>query len=207
MQKNNNHEFHTEFMNIGILGSQDSGKTSVFVLFLSYVRSTGNRIIQGNPGGVEIDKTMALDFVRFTYKGMYHTLYGTGGHKLHITEYYRKYVLRTAQKFLIVIDMSIPIPPQLKFLDDLMSFNNVEVSIVLNKMDLPNSKAYYSENKNMVEKHFIDQKAKIKSIMDSVAIQKPKYVQENKNAVKSILNLIDFTDEDPFSNWVLDQNL
>jgi len=207
MQKNKKLRFYEEDMNIGILGVQDSGKTSVFVLFLSYIRSTGNRIIQGNPGGVEIDKTVTLDFVRFTYKGLYHTLYGTGGHKTHITEYYRKYVLRTAQKFLVVIDMSIPIMPQFVFLNELIDFNNVEVCIVLNKMDLPNSKVNYSENKNLVEKYFIDKKAKIKSIMDSVAIQKPKYVQENKNAVKSILNLIDYTDEDPFSNWVLDQNL
>lgn len=191
-------------MNIGILGNQDSGKTSVFVMFLNYVRSTGNRVVQGNPGGVDIDKTVTLDFIRFTYKGMYHTLYGTGGHKTHITEYYRKYVLRTAQKFLIIIDMSIQIQPQIKFLEELMKYSGVEIAIVLNKMDLPNSKVNYEQNKKLVEKFFTEKKANIISILDGVAVAKPKYVTENKNTVKSILNLIDMTDDDPFRIWELD---
>jgi hypothetical protein len=100
--------------------------------------------------------------------------------------------------------MSIPIQPQLEFLDGLTKFNGIEISIALNKMDLPNAKVHFEESKKNVEKFFIEKKAKIKSIFSTVAIQKPRYVEENKNAVKVILDLIDYTDEDPFLEWNLD---
>ena len=85
-----------------------------------------------------------------------------------------------------------------------MKYSGVEIAIVLNKMDLPNSKVNYEQNKKLVEKFFTEKKANIISILDGVAVAKPKYVTENKNTVKSILNLIDMTDDDPFRIWELD---
>jgi signal recognition particle receptor subunit beta len=102
-------------VNVGILGSQDVGKTSTFLLFMKKVEESGDRILHGVPGGQERDKTLTVDFIRFTWKGFVHVLYGTGGHRLPSVDYYRLWVIRNADRFLCMADLAAPLEPQLEF--------------------------------------------------------------------------------------------
>lgn len=56
-------------VNIGILGAQDCGKTTVFSYFMDHLTLTGERVLTGAPGGPEKYATETVDFIRFTTKG------------------------------------------------------------------------------------------------------------------------------------------
>jgi hypothetical protein len=118
-------------VSIGILGGMDCGKTSVFVRFMNSLAESGKeKIIAGSPGGPEMYTTQTVDFIRFTHKGFIHVLYGTGGHTTPITDYYRVYVLRNANRFLAMFDLAIDLEPQLSFYNNLDIPTN-QISILL----------------------------------------------------------------------------
>ncbi|MHA2107227.1 MAG: GTPase domain-containing protein, partial [Candidatus Hodarchaeales archaeon] len=156
-------------VNVGILGDMDCGKTSVFVRFMNSLAATNEKIIAGSPGGPEMYTTQTVDFIRFTHRGFIHVLYGTGGHTTPITDYYRVYVLRNANRFLCMFDLAIDLAKQLEFYKNL-EIPTKQVTIFLNKYDL--AKENYDEYKEKVEDFFInEQKKLIKGIFPTVAIK------------------------------------
>lgn len=189
-------------VNIGILGAMDCGKTSVFAYFMNHISLNGEKILSGAPGGPEKYATETVDFIRFTTKGFIHVLYGTGGHKRPITDYYRLFVLRNADRFLCMFDLSIPLKDQLQFFDE-MEIPVRQVSILLNKYDI--AKDNFDTYKEEIESYFIDKKKKlIKVIHPTVAIEykeNNEYEDFNKNCVKSILDLCEFNKESAFDVW------
>ena len=179
------------------------GKTSVFVRFMnSLVESGKEKIIAGAPGGPEMYTTQTVDFIRFTHKGFIHVLYGTGGHTTPITDYYRVYVLRNANRFLAMIDLSIDLESQLAFYDRI-EIPSTQISILLNKFDLASHN--FDLYKEQVESFFINEKRKlIKEILPTVAIKVDdnQYKTETNNCLHGILNLCEFDkDASSFDVW------
>jgi len=188
---------------IGLLGTIDAGKTATFVLFMDYVKKTGHKIIQGNPGGIAQNMTLTVDFIRFTWKGQMHTLYGTGGHKKQITEYYRKYVLNTAEQFLVIIDLGEPLKAQLDFFEQLMPLSTQAVTVNYNKWDLPRAKENFGNYEPMVNEFLQQHSLRIAEQFLTVAVRKKPYQVENENCVRSILRMCEPRAEDPFKIWEL----
>ena len=189
-------------VNIGILGAQDCGKTSVFVYFMNQITQSGEKIISGAPGGPEKYATETVDLIRFTAKGFIHVLYGTGGHKRPITDYYRTYVLRNADRFLCMFDLSIPLDDQMKFYTE-VEIPTRQVTIALNKYDL--AKDNYEEYKEQIEDFFKNEKKKlIKEIYPTVAIEyneTNEYEPLNKNCVDALLSMCEFDKSSAFDVW------
>ncbi len=194
---------------IGLLGSIDAGKTATFQLFMDYVKKTGHKIIEGNPGGflgamdAKKTTTLTVDFIRFTWKGQLHTLYGTGGHKKQITEYYRKYVLTTAEQFLIIIDLGEPLKGQFDFIEELMPLSTPSVVVNFNKWDIPKAKENFSNYEPMVKEFLEQHSLRIQEQFLTVALRKKPYQVENENCIRSILRMCEPREEDPFKIWQL----
>ena len=189
-------------VNVGILGDMDCGKTSVFVRFMNSLANSNEKILTGAPGGPEMYTTQTVDFIRFTHKGFIHVLYGTGGHTTPITDYYRVYVLRNANRFLCMFDLSVDLEQQLSFYENL-DIPTKQLSIYLNKFDLAADN--FSEYKEQIEDFFIIQKKKlIKEILPTVAVkvEENEYKIETKNCIKGILDLCEFDkDASAFNVW------
>ena len=189
-------------VNVGILGDMNCGKTSVFVRFMNSLAVTNEKIISGSPGGPEMYTTQTVDFIRFTHRGFIHVLYGTGGHTTPITDYYRVYVLRNANRFLCMFDLSIDLDRQLKFYETLQ-IPTKQVTIFLNKFDLANDN--YDEYKEKIEDFFINtQKKLIKYILPTVAIkvEDGQFQKETQNCLTGILDLCEFDkDASAFDVW------
>jgi tRNA U34 5-carboxymethylaminomethyl modifying GTPase MnmE/TrmE len=189
-------------VNIGILGSMNCGKTSVFVRFMNSLADANEKILAGAPGGPEMFTTQTVDFIRFTHKGFIHVLYGTGGHTTPITDYYRVYVLRNANRFLCMFDLSEDLEEQLAFYDDI-EIPTRQVMIFLNKFDL--AKENYDSYKEQIEDFFISEKKKlIKQILPTVAIkvEGDQYKTESRNCLTGILDLCEFDkDASAFDVW------
>ncbi len=189
-------------VNVGILGDMDCGKTSVFVRFMNSLANSNEKILTGAPGGPEMYTTQTVDFIRFTHKGFIHVLYGTGGHTTPITDYYRVYVLRNANRFLCMFDLSVDLEQQLSFYENL-DIPTKQLTIYLNKFDLAADN--FSEYKEQIEDFFINQKKKlIKEILPTVAVkvEENEYKIETKNCIKGILDLCEFDkDASAFNVW------
>ncbi len=189
-------------VNVGILGDMDCGKTSVFVRFMNSLAESNEKILTGAPGGPEMYTTQTVDFIRFTHKGFIHVLYGTGGHTTPITDYYRVYVLRNANRFLCMFDLSVNLEQQLAFYENL-DIPTKQLTVYLNKYDLASDN--YSAYKEQIEDFFINQKKKlIKEILPTVAakVEGDKYKKETKNCIKGILDLCEFDrDSSAFNVW------
>ncbi len=189
-------------VNIGILGTMDCGKTSVFVSFMNSLAASDEKIIAGAPGGPEMYTTQTVDFIRFTSKGFIHVLYGTGGHSTPITDYYRIYVLRNANRFLCMFDLSLDLQEQLKFYQQ-FEIPTKQVAIFLNKFDLApdNFKSYEEE----IRSFFTDkQKKLVKDIYPTVALKSagPEYEKYQQNCLTGILSLCEFArDGSAFDVW------
>ncbi len=189
-------------VNVGILGDMDCGKTSVFVRFMNSLADSNEKILTGAPGGPEMYTTQTVDFIRFTHKGFIHVLYGTGGHTTPITDYYRVYVLRNANRFLCMFDLSVDVEQQLAFYENL-DIPTKQLTIYLNKFDLAPDN--YPEYKEQIEDFFINQKKKlIKEILPTVAVkvEGDKHKIETKNCIRGILDLCEFDkDSSAFNVW------
>jgi hypothetical protein len=180
----------------------DCGKTSVFVSFMNSLASSDEKILAGAPGGPEMYTTQTVDFIRFTSKGFIHVLYGTGGHQTPITDYYRVYVLRNANRFLCMFDLSVDLQEQLKFYND-FEIPTRQVIVYLNKYDLaPENFKNYQEK---VSSYFIDEKKKlVKDIFPTVALKGAgeEYKEYQQNCLNGILSLCEFDrDASAFDVW------
>ncbi|MFX0091802.1 MAG: GTPase domain-containing protein [Candidatus Hodarchaeota archaeon] len=196
-------------VSIGILGTQDCGKTSVFVHFINVITGSQNeKIISGSPGGPEMHKTLTVDFIRFSHKGFLHQLYGTGGHRTPIADYYRVYVLRNATRFIAMFDLSIPLGPQLEFYRQFDIPSRYQLVVYLNKFDLGADN--FPEYKESIEDFFTNELKKlIKGVLPTVAIIKDdteKYTEYNQNVVNGILSLCEFDSQSSsFDVWEASQ--
>ncbi|MFX1284248.1 MAG: GTPase domain-containing protein [Promethearchaeota archaeon] len=189
-------------VNIGILGTMNCGKTSVFVSFMNSLASSDEKIIAGAPGGPEMYTTQTVDFIRFTSKGFIHVLYGTGGHQTPITDYYRVYVLRNANRFLCMFDLSEDLEEQFEFYRG-FDIPTKSIVVYLNKYDLaPENLKNYQEK---VSSFFINEKKKlIKDIFPTVALRTAdeEHEEYKQNCLKGILSLCDFDrDASAFDVW------
>ena len=189
-------------VNIGILGTMNCGKTSVFVKFMNTLAASDDeKILSGAPGGPEMYTTQTVDFIRFSWKGFIHVLYGTGGHKTPITDYYRVYVLRNANRFISMFDLSEPLEEQLSFYKDI-EIPTKQISIYLNKYDL--APENLTEYRSAIEDFFRnDMKKLIKDFYITVAINKDnEFLEEQANCKKGILDLCEFDiDSSAFDVW------
>ncbi|MFX1507770.1 MAG: GTPase domain-containing protein [Promethearchaeota archaeon] len=189
-------------VNIGILGTMNCGKTSVFVSFMNSLASSDEKILAGAPGGPEMYTTQTVDFIRFTSKGFIHVLYGTGGHQTPITDYYRVYVLRNANRFLCMFDLTENLEEQFKFYRG-FEIPTKAIAVYLNKYDLApeNLKKYQEE----VSSFFIDERKKlVREIFPTVALRTTdeKHKEYQENCLKGILSLCDFDrDTSAFDVW------
>jgi hypothetical protein len=169
---------------------------------MNSLAESNEKILTGAPGGPEMYTTQTVDFIRFTHKGFIHVLYGTGGHTTPITDYYRVYVLRNANRFLCMFDLSIDLDQQLTFYENL-DIPTKQLTIYLNKFDLAADN--FSEYKEQIEDFFINQKKKlIKEILPTVAVkvEENEYKIETKNCIKGILDLCEFDkDASAFNVW------
>jgi len=189
-------------VNIGILGTMNCGKTSVFVSFMNSLASSEEKILAGAPGGPEMYTTQTVDFIRFTSKGFIHVLYGTGGHQTPITDYYRVYVLRNANRFLCMFDLSEDLEEQFNFFRG-FEIPTKSIVVYLNKYDLaPENLKNYQEK---VSSFFInEQKKLIKEIFPTVALKSTgeEHEKYHQNCLKGILSLCDFDrDASAFDVW------
>jgi len=170
--------------------------------FLEILAESNEKILTGAPGGPEMYTTQTVDFIRFTYKGFIHVLYGTGGHTTPITDYYRVYVLRNANRILCMFDLSGDLEQQLAFYENL-DIPPRQITIYLNKYDLAADN--YSEYKEQIEDFFINKKKKlIKELLPTVAakVEGDEYKKETKNCIKGILDLCEFDkDSSAFNVW------
>ncbi|MFX0197337.1 MAG: GTPase domain-containing protein [Candidatus Hodarchaeota archaeon] len=181
-------------VNIGILGYASVGKTSLFNLFRKIFEERGGNILGGQLGGAKKGNTVTIDFIRFIHTSepqdskIVHTLYGTGGHRHRITDYYRSFVIRNSDVFICMFDLSIDLEPQLTFYEQ-FELPVRSIVLVFNKFDLA---------KEPIIEHFIDQtedffvNKKKKFIFDrfiTCAIPKSQYALYNENAVNSVLIL------------------
>ena len=189
-------------VNIGILGTMNCGKTSVFVNFMNSISASDEKILAGAPGGPEMYTTQTVDFIRFTSKGFIHVLYGTGGHQTPITDYYRVYVLRNANRFLCMFDLNEDLQEQLNFYRQ-FEIPTKSVVIFLNKYDLAaeNLKNYQEK----VNSFFIDEKKKlVRGIFPTVALRTAaeEFEEYKQNCLKGILSLCEFDrDASAFDVW------
>lgn len=182
-------------VSIGILGAKNCGKTSVFAHFMDVMTGPQHeKIYTGAPGGPEMHKTITVDFIRFSHKGFLHQLYGTGGHRTPITDYYRVYVLRNATRFVAMFDLSVPLEPQLQFYSQLEIPSQAPLIVYLNKYDLGADD--FQEYKNKIESFFnTELKILIRDIIPTVAIEigdNGDYTEYNQNAIDGILSLCEF---------------
>jgi signal recognition particle receptor subunit beta len=180
----------------------DCGKTSVFVSFMNSLASSDEKILAGAPGGPEMYTTQTVDFIRFTSKGFIHVLYGTGGHQTPITDYYRVYVLRNANRFLCMFDLSLNLQKQLKFYRG-FEIPTRQVVVFLNKFDLaPDNLKNYEEE---VRSFFVDEQKKlVKEVYPTVALRTaaPEYEKYQQNCLTGILSLCEFVrDASAFDVW------
>lgn len=191
-------------VNIGILGAKDCGKTATFIFFLDFIYQTGNRIVQGNPGGVQKTRTTTVDFIRFSWKSQIHALYGSGGHKDRITEYYRKYVLRATDKYLCMFDLSLPLDDQFEFYKTLFPLETDATVVTYNKYDTPEGKMRLDKYRGEVTRFLADFKVPVKESFVTVAVRtadEAKYREYNQNCVKAILFIVENKKTDPFKIW------
>lgn len=189
-------------VNIGILGAQDCGKTTVFAYFMDHLNLSGERVLSGAPGGPEKYATETVDFLRFTSKGFIHVIYGTGGHKRPITNYYRNYVLRNADRFLCMFDLSEPIEDQLEFYND-FKIPTRQITVLLNKYDLAADN--FDPHLEKIEDYFKNDKKKIiKDIYPSVAMEygdDNEFKEYNENCVNALLKLCQLDKSSAFDSW------
>ncbi len=189
-------------VNVGILGTMNCGKTSVFVYFMNTLASSDEKILAGAPGGPEMYTTQTVDFIRFTSRGFIHVLYGTGGHQTPITDYYRVYVLRNANRFLCMFDLSEDLQEQLDFYKE-FDIPTTSVVVYLNKYDLAaeNLKEYQEK----VSSFFInEQKKLVKDIFPTVALRTAdkEFDEYKQNCLNGILSLCEFDrDASAFDVW------
>lgn len=196
-------------MNIGILGQPDCGKTSIFIAFIQILEAEGDHVLKTVPGGPSsisnTDKitTITVDFLRFTWKGFIHVLYGTGGHKNPSTIYYRDFVLRNADEFLCMIDLSQLLEPQLNFFQ-LCNIPSRSVVISFNKYDLGKEKyeKYKIETINFFQTTL---KKLVKKTFPTIAVDTLISVNENyeqyyRNCFEAITSLCSFDNADLFFN-------
>ncbi len=179
-------------VNIGILGYINTGKTSLLNLFRSKLSERGGNVLGGQLGGSDQGSTVTVDFIRFistdqSDRGV-HTLYGTGGHRHRITDYYRSYVIRNSEVFICMFDLSIDLEPQLAFYKTL-DLPVRSLTLVFNKVDLADTPHVTQFIEKTVE-FFINEKKKlIREQFVTCAIPKNHYEQYNENAVNSVLFL------------------
>lgn len=190
-------------MHIGILGQADCGKTSTFILFIKALEALGDRVLTGQRGGEERELTLTVDFIRFTYQGFTHTLYGTGGHRTAVTDYYRVFVLRNADRFLCMIDATEPLEEQLEFFKTIGEIPAKSVVLTFNKFDLLDSvdveKEYIQPTVNWFEKHL---KKTVQNKFVTVALEKKGFADYQQNAVDSILELCEWSSQEKaFDVW------
>ncbi|MHA2232784.1 MAG: GTPase domain-containing protein [Candidatus Hodarchaeales archaeon] len=189
-------------VHIGILGQADCGKTSTFILFIKSLEARGDRVLTGQRGGEERELTITVDFIRFTYQGFTHTLYGTGGHRAAITDYYRVFVLRNADRFLCMIDLTEPLDEQLEFFERLGDIPAKSIVVTFNKFDLVDSvdveKDFIEPTVNWFEKRL---KRTVQKKFITVALEKKGFAGYQQNAVDAILDLCEWAPEKAFDVW------
>jgi tRNA U34 5-carboxymethylaminomethyl modifying GTPase MnmE/TrmE len=189
-------------VNIGILGNMNCGKTSVFVHFMNSLTSVDEKILAGAPGGPEMYTTQTVDFIRFTFKGFIHVLYGTGGHRNPVVDYYRVFVLRNANRFLCMFNLDEDIDTQLEFYRQ-FEIPTRQVIVYLNKYDLGSEN--FDEFQEKVSSFFIDEQKKlIKDIFPTVALKsaEKEFDKYKQNCLTGILSLCEFdADSSAFDVW------
>ncbi|MFX0084481.1 MAG: GTP-binding protein [Candidatus Hodarchaeota archaeon] len=189
-------------VNVGILGNMNCGKTSVFVHFMNSLTSVDEKILTGAPGGPEMYTTQTVDFIRFTYKGFIHVLYGTGGHRNPVVDYYRVFVLRNANRFLCMFDLNEDINTQLEFYRQ-FEIPTKQVAVYLNKYDLASNN--FDEFQSKISSFFIDEQKKlIKDIFPTVALKSAdkEFDKYKQNCLTGILSLCEFNaDSSAFDVW------
>ncbi|MFX1513601.1 MAG: GTPase domain-containing protein [Promethearchaeota archaeon] len=186
---------------IGILGYENCGKTSLFLQFIKEVENSGSRIFDGTRGGDERFRTITVDFIRFSWKGFTHTLYGTGGHRERVTDYYRLFVIRNADRFLCMVDLEAPLKPQLEFFRS-FEIPSKNVNLTFNKYDLKpdNLDKYSLKIIDLLENEL---RKRIKEQFVTVAIPKEGYEEQIDNCAKSVLSLCEWDQKgDPFEIWL-----
>ncbi|MFX0205571.1 MAG: GTPase domain-containing protein [Candidatus Hodarchaeota archaeon] len=188
-------------VNIGILGFENCGKTSLFLQFIKRVEDSGSRVFDGARGGDERYRTVSVDFIRFSWKGFTHTLYGTGGHRERVTDYYRIFVIRNADRFLCMIDLEAPLKAQLEFFRS-FEIPTKNVALSFNKYDLkPNNLDKYSPK--IIDLFENELKKRIKEKYVTVAITKEGYEEYIANCAQSVLSLCEWDQKgDPFDIWL-----
>ncbi len=181
-------------VSIGILGYMNAGKTALFNLFRNLLPERGGNILGGQFGGSIQGNTVTVDFIRFIsvesqqVGGVVHSLYGTGGHKHRVTDYYRSFVIRNADVFICMIDLSIDLKPQLDFYDSI-ELPVASIVLVFNKVDLVDEHSVSLFIEETVD-FFLNKKKKlIHEQFITCAIPQNQYAQYNENAVKSVLVL------------------
>jgi len=181
-------------VNIGILGYVNVGKTTLFNLFRKKLAERGGNILGGQLGGSKQGNTVTTDFIRFVPaepqadSGVVHTLYGTGGHRHQITDYYRSFVIRNSDVFICMFDLSIDLEPQLAFYDTI-ELPVSSIALVFNKYDLAKEQKIPLFIKKTVD-FFVNEKKKlIRQQFITCAIPRCQYAEYNENAVNSVLVL------------------
>lgn len=172
---------------LALIGDKDVGKTSFLILFSKAFRIMGE-VEGGKLGGNISGSTDTLDFLNFAYNGRIYTLYGTGGDRTRITDYYRKKVVSTASKFILVIDATRSIREQTQFLKDI-GFVGRRVVLCINKVDLVDK-----DKISQIKDEIISELERINiaptKIFETVALEKKGFEQENKNIVNAVLEYI-----------------
>ncbi len=189
-------------VHIGILGQADCGKTSTFIQFIKALESSGDRVLTGQRGGAERELTITVDFIRFTYRGFTHTLYGTGGHRAAVTDYYRVFVLRNADRFLCMIDLTEPLEEQLQFFESIGDIPASSVVVTFNKFDLVDSldieADFVEPTVNWFEKRL---KRTIQKKLVTVAVDTKGFAEYQQNCTNAILELCEWSQEKAFDVW------
>jgi len=175
-------------VNIGLLGYQNVGKTSLFTLFKE---TKGVKVLTGQFGSSKEGHTVTMDFIRFTHEGKMHSLFGTGGHEWRLTQYYRNYVLKNADNFVCMFDLSASLKLQLEFFQQLKILGNPKGKLViaLNKYDLAKEENVVESFKKAIEESRFISTIKTVEILPTVAVLKNGYKKLNENAVKAVLLL------------------
>jgi len=181
---------------IGLIGTQDCGKTSLYLLFEKFGEKFGCKFVGWKytdskkefiPNKSSV--TVTLDFLRFSWKGNIHTLYGTGGHLNRITDYYRLFVLRNAERFLCMIDLSEGVESQLDFFKAI-HIPSETIVLAFNKYDIggDNLKTF----DEVITRYFNElQQKTIQNKFTTVSIEKNGFETYNENAIRAVLSLCD----------------